>query len=166
MAQSTQQGDYLVTGALVANSVNSRTGSITDAMIAALAGLQASKLQHQYEPEYAQTFASNATVERKVVHVVRGASATLVEFQVGASTAAIGAATATIDLLKNGSTMLTAAVSLTSATAAFALLAGTLASTALVAGDVLEVNVSAAVAGGGTLAKGLFAEFTIREDAQ
>jgi len=165
MAQDIVNNDLLVTGTVSAKALTLTNASITDANVVAAAGVQASKLQHQFTQCYAQPGANNATVERKVIHVVRGATGTVLEFKVGARVAAIGAATATLDLYKNGTTMLTGTISLTSATAAYILLAGTLASSSLAVGDVLEAVVTAATAGGGTLAIGLFAYLTLREDA-
>jgi hypothetical protein len=160
--------DAIVGGTFAPSNLNAPTGCIGDAQIAAAAGIKASKLQHQYVQPYSQPGASNAAVERKVAHVVRGATGLVVDFNVGARVAAIGGATATIDLQANGVSLLTTPVSLTSATAAYALLAGSLAAGAasLTAGMVIEVVVSAATVGGGTLAQGLFAEVNIREDAQ
>jgi hypothetical protein len=43
---------------------------------------------------------------------------------------------------------------------------GTLATTTAVAGDVLEIKVTAVNAGTGALAKGVWGEVTLREDAQ
>jgi len=164
---TTFPGDIIVPGQVIAAQNIPSAGSITDNMVAGSAAIAASKQEHQHQHSYAQPGASNAAVERKVIHVVRGATARVQEFKVGATTAATSDATATIDLKKNNTSLLTGTISLTSATAAYGLLAGTLAAGALtlVAGDVLEVVVSAVNAGSGALAKGLFAELTIREDA-
>jgi hypothetical protein len=168
MQLSLTLNDSIYGGVLAPSSFAPPAGSIPNVAIPAAAGISASKLQHQYEKEYAQPGATAAFVERKVVHVVRGANASITDFQVGAVVAALGAATATVDLQSNGVSLLTAPVSLTSATAAYGLVAGALAAGAgtLVAGNVIEIVVSAATVGGGTLAKGLFGQANIREDAQ
>lgn len=171
MSQTQLPTDLYVGGSLSCKTFAPPAGCIGDSAVEASPGaglaIQASKLQQQYTKTYSQPGASNAAVERKVVHVVEGATATIQSFQVGARVAAIGAATATIDLQVNGTSILTATISLTSATAAYALVtpAG-YTSTSLTQGNVVEVVVSAATAGGGTLAQGLFAQVEIREDPQ
>lgn len=165
MAQGQLPIDLLI-NQLSCTQLSMSQASITDAMVVAAAGVQASKLQHQYTHAYSQPAANSAAVERKVTHVVRGATATILDFKVGATTAALTGATATFDLWKNGVSVLTGTITLDQNTAAYALKAGTFASTSSVAGDVWEIVVSAVAAGGGTLAKGLFAYLTLREDAQ
>lgn len=167
MPFSTINSDVYVAGTLSAQTTALSAGAVADTQVSATAAIQATKLQQQHQPCYSQEGTANAAVERKVMHVVRGATATLVEFAVGAVTAATGNATATIDLKKNGSTVLTGTISLTSATAAYATAQpGGYTSTSLVAGDVLECHVTAVNAGSGALAKGLFARLTLRETPQ
>ena len=150
-----------------AGAMNLPVDSVGDVDVQAAANISASKLEHQYEPVYRQVSTASAAVDRQVLHIVKGATGSIFDFRVGAVTAAIGDATATIDLKKNGTTILTATISLGSTTAAYILKtpAG-YTSTALVVGDVLEVHVTAATIGTGTLALGLFAQLIIREKAQ
>jgi hypothetical protein len=168
MALDSLYGDRCFFGSITfAGPLNLGSGTIGDPAVAAGANVAASKLEHQYEPVYRQESGTTAATGRQVLHVVKGATGTIMDFRVGAVTAAIGGATATFDLKKNGSTILTGTIGLDSSTAAFALKtpAG-YTSTALVAGDVLEVHVTAVAAGGGTLAVGLFAQLVLREKAQ
>lgn len=162
MAQSIVQSDLLVNGAVSCNSLAVKTPDVTDARVAPAAGIQASKLQMQHEKSYSQVGGAGSAAETKVVHVVYGATGTVLSFKAGSKTANVGAATITVDLWKNGSSILTAAISLTSATAAYALVSAALASVNLVAGDVLEVVVTVA-AGGGTLGNGVFAALVLTE---
>jgi hypothetical protein len=67
----------------------------------------------------------------------------------------------TVDLRKNGTTVLSAVITLNNANTARVAVAGALSVTTLVAGDVLEVVT--ATAGGGTLATGVFAIVTVNE---
>ena len=168
MSQTVMPNDLLVSGNITSKTMNIPAGAVNDAAVAAAAGVQASKLQHQHECEYSQPGAQNAAVERKVVHIVRGATGLVGDFQVGARVAATGNATATIDLQSNGVSLLTGQITLDSTTAAYVLKAGSLAAGALTlaAGNVIEVVISAVNAGSGALAQGLFAEANIREDAQ
>ncbi len=166
MAQSTITGDVYVTGSLNAGSNRPSAGSVADAQVAAFAGtttgIQADKLQHRAQKEYADESATLATSQARVIHVVRGIAGTVKDFYAGAVVPLVAPATTTVDLLKNGTTMLTAPISLAAADLAYAVKIGTLASTALVAGDVLEVRI--VVGGAGTKPKGVIARLTLNED--
>lgn len=169
MAVSTLNSDLFVAGTLSARSIAISPGAVANAQVALQTpAIDAAKLQQQYQPCYSQEGGTNAAAERRVVHVVKGATGQLLEMVVGAVVAATGNATATVDLKKNGATILTGTISLTSATAAYATVqpAGFTAGATLAAGDVLEVHVTAVNAGTGTLAKGLFARLMVREDPQ
>lgn len=155
-------GNLTVTGGFVPPKAS--IGDVSIAAGSSGAYVQAAKLQQQFQKEYCQPSAQTAAVETKVIHVTRGATAVIQDIVFGAVVANIGAATVVLDLLKNGASILTAQITLTSATAAYALVSGVLASTSSVAGDVFEVKVVSATAGGGTIAKGVFARFTTRED--
>jgi len=165
MQQQLAITDAIVGGLFAPNQFTPPSNSIPGTAISGQ--LPNSVLQHQYEKEYSQPGASNAAVERKVVHVVHSANGgTVVDFNVGARVAAIGGATATWDLYKNGASILTGTITLDNGTAAYVLKAGTLSATTLAQNDVLEVVVPAVAAGGGTLAQGLFATVTVRENTQ
>ena len=122
------------------------------------------KMEHRFMPRMSQPFGTAAVAERKVVHRARAAG-TVTAYWVGSTAANVGAATVTVDLLKNGVTVLVSPVVLTSANAAFVAVAATLAAgAAYAAGDVLEVSETVA-AGGGTLAQGVFGEPVLTEGA-
>jgi hypothetical protein len=93
---------------------------------------------------------------------VHGASATINSFKAGSVTACVGAATITVDLKKNGTSVLSAPITLNSSSTAYVVQSGTVTTTSLVAGDVLEVVVTA-TAGGGTLGNGVFAVAQVDE---
>lgn len=165
MATGQFNEDIYINGNLSPKTFTPPAGCIDDTAVKAAAGIQASKLQHQHEPQYNQVHGSAATTVRQVLHVVKGATGTLEKFRAGVVVACIGAATISIQLKKNGSNILSAALVLDNANAAFAIEdAAGLTSTALVAGDVLEVDITA-MAGGGTLGQGLFCQAIVREDA-
>ena len=96
--------------------------------------------------------------------MVYGTTGTVVAFEVGSVTACTGDSTITVDLHKNGASILTGVITLDSANTAYIVEAGTLSSATLADGDVLEVVVNATV-GTGTLGNGVFASCIIREDA-
>jgi len=158
------RGDVHVEGSLTATTLGIPAGSVTNAGVAAAAGLSGSKLQHQYEKVYAQESGTAASDEARVVHVVQGATGTIEAFEAGSVVAAIGDDTCAVELLKNGTTVLSAAISLDSTSVAYIAEAGTVGTSAVVDGDVLEVSIDA-THGTGTLAKGIFTCVKVREDA-
>lgn len=130
------------------------------------AGILYTKMEHREVKHYTQPHGSAASTERKPIHTVKGATGTIVSFRAGVVVACVGAATISIQLKKNGTNILTAALVLDNTNAAFTFeSAAGFTSTALVANDVLEVDVTSA-AGGGTLGQGLFCELVTKEDAQ
>jgi len=145
-------------------ATNIPAGTITDAMVAAAAGVAYSKLEHQHRCVVAQESDTSAADETHVAHVVVGTAGTLLEFKIGAVVANVGAAVVDVDLLKNGVSVLSAPVQIDNGDAAYALVAGTISDTTLAAGDVLEVDIDGTI-GGGTLAKGVFAYIDLKEDA-
>jgi hypothetical protein len=160
----TWPGDLYVRGNLAAQSFSPPAGSITDAAIVALAGISASKLRHQHRKLFSQPN-TTATTETRVLHIVVGATGTVTSFSAGSIVANIGAATVTANLMKNGVSILTGAITLNNANTAYVPSAGVIASAGVVAGDVLSV-VLTATAGGGTLATGVFAQVSLDEDYQ
>jgi uncharacterized protein YfiM (DUF2279 family) len=134
---------------------------ITDSQVAPAAGITQDKLEHQHAKIYNQ--AGNAVSETKAIYVARSAG-TLLSFVAGMVGANAGAATVTFDLKKNGTTVLTAVVSLGSGDPAYTPKSGTLSVTSFVAGDVFTV-VTVATAGGGTLGTGAFASLRAKEAA-
>jgi hypothetical protein len=157
--------DVQVLGTLTAFQINVPLGAIVDSMISGSANIAATKVQKQFQENYTNAdSATTAVSETRVIHAVRGATGTLVEFAAGAVVPLVGADTCTLDLLKNGTTMLAAPISLLNTDTARLIKFAGLASNTLVAGDVLEVRVSPTHTSG-TLPKGVFARVTVREDA-
>lgn len=137
--------------------------SFGDDQMKATDPLSCTKTDHQYTPRIAQAHGSAAADERRVVHVAKAAGE-VTSFQAGPIVAAIGGATVTADLVKNGTTVLSAPISIDNGDAAFAKVSGAISSAAYVAGDVFEVILDATV-GGGTLPQGIWAQPTFREAA-
>lgn len=167
MSQNMINADTYINGNLASKTFTPPAGSITNAAVAAGAGIAASKLQHRFRPGHSQVHGSNASAERRVIHVVRGATATINSMRAGCSVAATGDSTVSINLYKNGSSILTGGtpITLSIADAAYALDApGGFTSTALVQGDVLEI-VETVSAGTGTLPQGVFSVVELDEDA-
>lgn len=153
MALNRFEGDLYVTGNIGSATLSIPAGTLINAGVNASADISATKLEMQHSVTYGQNgTASSVTVP---IHCVRNASGAVVSIEAGSVVANIGAATVTVDLKKNGTTMLTGVITLDNANTAYLSEAGTLSSTALVDGDVLTL-VIVATAGGGTLATGLF----------
>lgn len=157
------EGDIYFAGACQFKNVVVNDGSITNAKIATAAAIAASKLVHQHRIGYSQANSAAAT-ETRVIYTCYGATGTIKSFKAGSIAAAIGDSTVTLDLKKNGTTVLSAVITLDNANTARVVEAATLSVTTLVAGDVLEVVVTATI-GTGTLPTGLFATLTVEEDA-
>lgn len=157
--------DVYVNGNLGAKTFSPPAGCIGNAAIAAGAGLAATKLQHQHEITYGQPGGAISFTERKVIHVIKGATGNVLNFRAGIRTACVGAATITFDLQKNGSSILTAVITVDNTKTAYQLTEAAIATPAVVQGDVLEA-VIVATAGGGTLGDGGFCDLVLTEDAQ
>lgn len=165
MSTSTQQGDLFVNGNLYPKTFTPPAGCITNAAVIAAAGIDASKLEHRYRPFLAQVHGSAGTTERRAVHQVIGATGTINSVRAMLSVAPIGNSTHVIQIKKNGTNILSTAITLDSGNTAFIDETDTgFTSAALVAGDVLEVDVTATV-GTGTLGQGLHVMIDLDEDA-
>jgi hypothetical protein len=138
-------------------------GSWGDAQIGATNPITCPKLKHQHNPQYGQANGSAWRHRDGRFYVARSAGQ-VVGCEAGVVTPAVGAATVTVDLKKNGTSVLTSVVTITNAQAAYARVAGAIATAAYVAGDVFTVVVTA-TAGGGTLPQGLFADGAFQEGA-
>jgi len=141
-----------------------QAGAISDDEVDAGADIAASKLEHQHRQVCAQESGTTASGETKVVHVVHGTNGTLKAFKAGCVSPCTGDATITVDLLKNGSSVLQSAITLDNSQSAYELESAVISSTSVAADDVLEVEV-AVNAGTGSLGKGVFAYLDLYEDA-
>lgn len=168
MSLSTIDGDLLVLGTLTASSQSVPASAVGDTQVQAAANVAASKLEHQHEKTAVLCdHATSAAAKRQQLHRVYGATGTILQFGVAASVICTSDATVTVDLKKNGSTILSATISLDSGTAALILKQPSgFTSTALVVGDVLEAEITAVSAGSGAVAKGVSCHLTLREKAQ
>lgn len=164
-AATTIDGSVSITGALTPKAFNCPAGAITDAGINSGTQIAAAKVVHQHLRGHAQPN-TTATTETRTIHVARYAG-TVVDVVAGSIAANVGAATVTLDVKKNGTTILTGTTTLDNANTARVVEAATInpASAAYVAGDWFEI-VLTATAGGGTLATGVYAQATFNENSQ
>src|SRR6476646_2358954 len=105
-------GDVQIQGTLYAVGFTPPALSISDAQIAAAAAIAASKVIHQHRAFYAQGSGTTAAAATQVIYVGYGTTAAAIDFKAGAIVANIGAATCTVDLKKNGSSILGAVITL------------------------------------------------------
>lgn len=163
MPTSTVDGDLVVRGNVSGNGFNLPGNSVGDTEHDSNRPLETNKTLHQYTPRLSQAHGTAAVAERRVVHVARGVGS-LLEVRLGLVVACVGGATVTVDVLRNGTTVLSSAKVLDNTNAAFAVTTAGLASspTNYSDGDVFEVSVTVAV-GGGTLGQGLFVQLVCKE---
>ncbi len=124
--------------------------------------LATTKQVHQHNRTHSQAN-TTATSETRVLAEVRGATGTLKGFTAGSIVPCTTGATITVDLRKNGTTVLTAVITLNGSSVAYVSQTGTFASTSLVQGDVLTAVITATV-GSGTLGTGTFCTLVWDED--
>jgi len=158
---SRHEGDLHVTGNVSCGTLDYPALSLVNADVSASAAIAYTKLGHKHNKTYAQ--AGNSVDETKVIHVVHGATCTLLNFECGVVTAFVGDS-CTIDLKKNGTTVLSAVVTLDDGDAAYAKVAGTISTAGGVDGDVYTV-VQDFTTAAGTPATGVWASLALVEDA-
>jgi hypothetical protein len=158
------EGDTIIDGALLARSITLPSNSVGNANVSAGSPLDTTKTIHRHTVTDNQKHGTATATERRVIHVAKE-DGDLSSIVAGCVVANIGAATITVDLYKNGSTVLTGVISLDSGDSAFDNVSGTFTATPYSAGDVFETVVTA-TAGGGTLGQGLFVQVTFNEDPQ
>lgn len=154
-------GDTYISGTLTAQSLVPSAGSVRDASVASDAAIGGEKLEHDVFASYSQDSTTDATVERRCIHQVQGATATIISFNVWCVTLASGAGNAVVDLLKNGTTILSSTITLNDTNTVYVGEEPSgFTSTSLVAGDVLEFKLTSAAA---TKPKGVGCTLHIRE---
>jgi len=161
-AQSVHNGALHINGALSSKTFTPPASSIGNNAVEANAGVNASKLEHQHQKVDAQSNAGANVARRVVVHVVKGATGDITAFVARNTTAASGSDYTDVDLLVNGSSVLSSAVRLNLA-ASTTLTSGTVSSADLVQDDVVEIEFTLS---GSNVGNGGMGMVTIREDAQ
>ena len=156
-------GDVYVNGTLRANAINMPDNSVGNSTFTVGDPLDATKQVHQYLGKLSQ--AGTAVTETKSVHQAYDVGRIVIAYAT-VTVAAIGAATVTFNVKKNGTSILSGAWVLTNTTTPYAQSVGTLITTAKAYGlnDVFEVTATAA-AGSGTLPAGLLVTLVFREGA-
>jgi hypothetical protein len=155
-------GNVHVAGNLTANSLSLPANAVTD--VSVLGPIGADKLEHQHQiTAVLSNHGVDAATTRRALHKLFGATGEMVAFRAWASTPAGATTTLSIHLKRNGSNITSAPIVLDNGQAAFAAVdAPGFTSTALVAGDVLEVD---ATLTGTNEPQGVSVQLIVREDA-
>ena len=158
-------GDLLVQGAINAQAISLPDNSVYDRHILAGANIAATKLQQSPRVTYSQDLGQTAQAAEEVLHFVYGSVGTLVRFCAGMVTPCSGDATVTVDLRKNGTSVLQSPITLDSSQSGYETVNAIFSTTSVAAGDVLSIHISVN-AGTGSLGSGLFGYLTLHEAAQ
>lgn len=153
MSQNTLDGDLYVRGLLKADSMILPANGVGDTQVTPAAPLGRTKTKHLHNRLHTQ--GKGASVVSKTgepIHIAFAAG-TLVQVEAAVSVAPLTTATVTIDVKKNGVTVLSGTILLDNTTVAYTPVLGTISVPAYVAGDFFDVVVT--VAGGGTPPQGL-----------
>jgi hypothetical protein len=156
-------GDMVVRGHLSANSMTIPVNTVTSDAVQSGANINADKLESRIYASHAQAN-SAATAETRTLFVARR-TGIVNHIYVGSIAKAIGDSTVTVDVRKNGTTILSSAVTLNNANTARIAVAATIDGTQddLVAGDWLEAVITIS-AGTGTLPTGVFVQVEIDQN--
>lgn len=157
-------GNMLVRGTLQADDLVVPSNAIGDAQMATARPIDVDKQIHQYSKQVTQPHGTSAVDYRGSIHSAYGAGEILA-FQAKVSVIPVGAATVTVDLRKNGTTVLSGVITLDSSSVAFVAEDATLSTPTYAAGDELEVVVNETT-GGGTPPQGLSILLIVAEAAQ
>jgi len=147
-------------GVKVQKSFTCPNSQITEAMCSTPFSASAVKAQHC--KTYSQKVGTVVADDVEVIHAARSAGS-IVSFCAGHVGPNTGGNTVSVELKKNGTTVLSAAISLDSGDAAYAQVDATIATAAYSAGDVFTIHVDqSSGTGDGT---GFFAELVVDETA-
>ena len=161
MAQTRLDQDVHVNGTLTAKVFSPPSGCIDNDAIEGGAGIDTTKLDHRHRKTYA--ISGTAASVTYPIHIAKAAG-TVLSIEAASIAIAVGSATVTVDLKKNGSSILTAVITLDSGNTARVAEAGTINTSAYVDGDFFEL-VIVATASGGTIPTGLIVDVEFDEAA-
>jgi len=164
MAQSKHIGDLYVDGTLTPKGLIPPDDCLGDDAWPLGDPLDAEKQVQRHNLLHSQGVAVDAADEAVVLYRCNSADgAAIVKLAAGIVTAAAGAATVTVDLKKNGSTILSAVITIDNSIAAYeAVEPAGYTSTALIEDDVLTIHIDETI-GGGTRPKGVWVELIVDE---
>jgi hypothetical protein len=161
MTRSLIQGDCYVNGTLMSSVLVPSSGCISDSHIGSAANLDPAKARRRFRAKYSTDgVPTSVTIPLHVVQSANGATA--ISIVAGVIVVPTGDYTITVDLLKNGTTILSAAVVLSSSSTEYTVQAGTITGATLAVDDWLDVDITVA-GSSGTQGEGLFVCCEIEE---
>lgn len=139
-------------------------GTVTDAKVAASAGISTSKMNHRHRVNHAQASGSSATAQT-VNKYIATAAGTVADINAMIDTAATSTGTVTVDLKKSTgggafASVLSSVITINSSTTVRTAVAGAITSAAYIAGDIFQFVITAT---GSTLPQGLTVSATFDE---
>lgn len=162
-------GDATVTGALrVFGTFTPASSSLNGTAINPSVPVDETRLRAHHVARYLESAATTiATKTIRLITKVKGATGKILSFDASMSTACLTTATVTIDIKKNGTTILSGTLNFANTDAANTAknIASLLTSTSLVVGDYIDAVITAS-ASGGTLGAGFSCELRWAEDPQ
>tara|TARA_R110000868_G_scaffold42858_2_gene144561 strand:- start:235 stop:729 length:495 start_codon:yes stop_codon:yes gene_type:complete len=155
--------DVTIRGVLAPSTLVVPANAITSStQVQAGANLNADKTEQRFFPFWAQPNSASTTETRTLF--VANRAGTVNSVKAGSIVAATGNSTVTLDIKKNGTTILSAVITLDSGNTARITEAGTISGAGtFVAGDWFEVVITATV-GTGTLPTGVFCQLEVDQD--
>lgn len=161
MARDVINNDLYVSGNLQMGSITLPNDSIGNNNVTPSNPIAPPNIVTQFCRGVNQNYGAIAVTQRTVVHVAVNPG-TVAQFQAGLVAICAGAATVTVDLHKNGTTILSAVITLTDLQTDYDSYLATFTLATYNIGDVFEIVITA-TAGGGTLGQGLFTQATFQE---
>ena len=127
--------------------------------------IPAESVRAQIRKMYTQASTAAAAAETRVVYRCYGALGNILSFVAGIIAPPVAPATVTVDLRKNGTTVLSSVLTINNTFTARLAQPAVLAFSTFAAGDLFEVVITPN-ASSGTLPNGVFAELVVDEDPQ
>ena len=138
---ASQRLDDVYVGTLSCGSFSPPASCIDADAIEPNAGIEASKVEHRHMPVLGQKNGAANVAMRQVIHILYGTTGTLLEVRARNITIA-GTGTTSIQIKKNGSNILSSALTLAVGDGTTLKTTSSFTSAALVAGDLLEVDIT------------------------
>jgi hypothetical protein len=154
-------GNLVVSGNLKAGSFDMPANSVGDTEMTAARPADVDKVLHLHQHVYAQNRSAAVATERKAAFVAY-ADGVVLDVTAAVTQAAVGDSTVTVDVYKNGASILSSVLTFDSGDAAFASQSAALSSPGYSAGQVVEVVVTS-TPGTGTPPRGLAVTVTAKE---
>lgn len=158
------EGDLNVTGVLKVGAMTIPANAVGNSQFTSGDPLDEDKQEHRHVITYSQKHGTATVTERFPIHVSYEAGS-LLEVLIGNVVACVGDSTITVDVYKNGVSVLAAPVTLDNSNTAFTGQELASISTPTYGAAVVFEVVVVATVGTGTLGQGLFVRLSFAEDA-